>query len=186
MKHRVKKTLREIVKYFGVKVKFVHYFDAETQGKLIPREKIILINAHQPRTEHIFTVLHEIGHYVLHVLNPNRRFHPRWCDLNWKGQFMVNLCSKIRRYMRFNFRKEAGREWEADTWAMLVFWLIARDFGGRKELSDFLDRHPEKMSKFILVVAGVALQDMRRRIKNLLGCLQPCSKYIKLLRWSKL
>ena len=166
MKHRVKKTLRELTTHFGVKVKYVGYFGAETHGKLMPREKIILINAHKSRPEHVFTLLHELGHYVLHVLNPYRKFHPRWCDLNWRVQFMANLCSTIRRYMRFNFRKEAGREWEADTWALCAFWLLACRFGAWEEFSAFLKHHPEKRWKFALVRTVSIFQDGRTRIKT--------------------
>ena len=172
MKHRVKKTLRELTTHFGVKVKYVGYFGAETHGKLMPREKTILINAHKSRPEHVFTLLHELGHYVLHVLNPYRKFHPRWCVLNWRVQFMANFCSKIRRYMRFNFRKKAGREWEADMWALCAFWLLARRFGAREEFFAFLKRHPEKHWKFVLVGTVTIYQDGRACIKNLLSRLQ--------------
>ena len=83
---------------------------------------------------------------------------------------MADLCSKIRRYMRFNFRKEAGREWEADLWALCAFWLLARRFGAKEELSEFLKRHPEKHWQFALVFVSTVYQDGRKRIKNLLAC----------------
>jgi hypothetical protein len=168
MKHRVKNTLRGLAKHFGLKVKYVDYFGEETHGKLFVHEKRILINARKPRTEHIFTLLHEIGHYVLHVLNPYRKFHPRFFDAHWKINFMATLSSKVRRYMRFNFRKESGREWEADMWALCAFWLLARRFGARKELVDFLKRHPEKWSKFFLVRIVANYQDGRTWIRSLL------------------
>jgi Zn-dependent peptidase ImmA (M78 family) len=101
MKHRAKKTLRELTTHFGVKVKYVGYFDAKTHGKLMPREKIILINAHESRPEHVFTLLHELGHYVLHVLNPYRKFHPRWCDLN---PYFPN---KLHKLMLLTYNKAA-------------------------------------------------------------------------------
>ena len=163
MKHRTKNALREMARQFGLKVKFVDYLTNKDHGKLLPREKRILINAHKPRYEHIYTLLHEIAHFVLHIKNPFRKHHPRFFDINWSWNWLANLCSKVRRYMRFIFNKESGKEWEADLWAMCAFVLLAKITGCRDELRVFLQRHPKKLNQFRLVKIAVFCAEIKAR-----------------------
>lgn len=154
MKHRTNQALRSLSKYLGLKVKFVGYFKDDIHGKLLPREKRILINAHKPREEHIFTLLHEIGHFLLHFKNAPRKHHPRIFDIHWQIQWLSRLCSQVRRYFRLIFNQESGREWEADLWAFCAFLYLVKPCGCRDELIAFLERHPEKRGRFCLAVLG--------------------------------
>jgi predicted SprT family Zn-dependent metalloprotease len=166
MKLRKKNVLREMAKHLRLKVSFVSYFDGQTHGKLLPREGRILINANKPRQEHIFTMLHEIGHFLLHFNNPSRKHHPRLFDIVWKVEWLTNFCSKLRRQMRFYFNKSSGEEWEADLWALCAFAYLAKHFGFRDELVSFLDRHPEKIWSYRLVKTAMVYCDCKRRISN--------------------
>jgi hypothetical protein len=166
MKHQIKNALRGMSKHLGIKVKFVDYFGDDVHGKLLPREKRILINARKPRNEHIYTLLHEIGHFLIHFKSLPRKHHPRFFDINWKMEWLANLCSKIRRYFRFVFNKASGKEWEADLWAMCAFIYFAKRIGCRDELRVFLDRHPEKSKIFLLAAFGVAYSDTKTTIKK--------------------
>ena len=150
-----------MAKYFGLKVKFVSYFGNDVHGKLFPREKRILINAHKPRCEHIFTLLHEIGHYLIHFKNSPRKHHPRFFDIHWKTEWLACLCSKVRRHFRFNFNKQSGKEWEADLWAFCAFIYLAKQIGCREELLTFVERHPEKTGSFFLAALGVRYSDAK-------------------------
>ena len=172
MKHRTKNTLREMAKHLGLKVCFVSYFDAATHGKLLPRERRILINAHKPREEHYFTLLHEIAHYLLHFKTPQRKRHARIFDFNWKSEWVTKLCSKMRRTLRFCFNKTSGKEWEADLWAMCAFIYLANRPGCRKDLFAFLDRHPEKSGTFFVATLAVAYGDTKTRLKKIGNVLQ--------------
>jgi hypothetical protein len=156
MKYKTKNTLRALAKYLGLKVKFVSYFSNDVHGKLLPREKRILINAHKPRCEHIFTMLHEIGHFLLHFQNAPRKHHPRFLDHHGQTEWLTGLRSKARRYLRFIFNKESGKEWEADLWAFCAFGYFAKQVGCLDDLVAFLDRHPEKYGSFCLAMLGVA------------------------------
>ena len=167
MKRRKKNVLREMARHLRLKVSFVSYFDDQTHGKLIPREGRILINANKPRQEHIFTLLHEIGHFLLHFKNPPMKHHPRLFDIAWKIEWVAKLCSKVRRQMRFIFNKASGKEWEADLWAFCVFIYFVRRVGCRDDLLAFLKRHPEKSGSFFLAVFGVAYSDAKTLIKKL-------------------
>ncbi|HUZ07102.1 MAG TPA: ImmA/IrrE family metallo-endopeptidase [Candidatus Paceibacterota bacterium] len=166
MKHRKKNILRELARHLRLKVAFVSYFDDQTHGKLLPREGRILINANTPRQEHIFTMLHEIGHFLLHFKNPPRRHHPRLLDIAWKIEWVANFCSHIRRQMRFYLKKASGKEWEADLWALCAFAFLAKHFGFRDELIAFLNRHPEKLWNYRLVKAAVFYCDFKKRIST--------------------
>ena len=166
MKHKTKNTLRALARHFGLKVKFVSYLPADVQGKLLPREKRILINAYKPRCEHTFTLLHEIGHYVQHVLTPRRAYHPRVFDLHWKNDFLAEFSKFVRRYFRFIFNKQSGKEWEADLWAMCAFIYLAKAIGCQDELIAFVKRHPEKTNIFRLAAWGAAYCGIKTRIKN--------------------
>lgn len=166
MKRRKKNILREMAGHLRLRVSFVSYFDDQTHGMLIPREGRILINAHKPRQEHVFTMLHEIGHFLLHFKNPPRKHHPRLFDIAWKIEWLANLCSKVRRLMRFYFNQASGKEWEADLWALCAFAYLARHFGFRDELFSFLNRHPDKKWNYRLVKTSMLYCDFKNRISS--------------------
>jgi len=166
MKQRKKNILREMARHLRLKVAFVSYFDDQTHGKLMPREGRILINANKPRQEHIFTMLHEIGHFLLHFKNPPRKHHPRVFDVAGKIEWLANFCSNLRRQMRFHFNKASGKEWEADLWALCAFAYLARHFGFREELFSFLQRHPEKQWSYRLVKSAMFYCDCKKLIAN--------------------
>jgi len=167
MKRRTKNMLRALAKHFGLKIVFVSYFPTDVYGKLIPREKRILVNAFQPRCEHIFTVLHEIGHYIRHVLNPCQTRHPRIFDINWKMKFLADRSSLARRSFRFAFNNSKGKEWEADIWAMCAFIYLAKTIGCKSEFMAFLKRHPEKLNVFLLAACGTIYCGVKASVKNL-------------------
>ena len=163
-KHRIKNTFREIARHLGLKVKYVDYLKEDEHGKLLPREKRILINAHKSRNEHIYTLLHEVGHYLLHFKSLPRKHHPRIFDIQWKAAWLARFNSHVRRYFRFIFNKQTGKEWEADVWAMCAFIYFAKRLDCRDELLIFLDRHPEKTTIFLLTAFGTAYIATKQRL----------------------
>ena len=113
--------LQDFAKHLGLALKIVGNLADDIHGVLLPDEQTILINASKPRDEQIFTALHEMGHYVIHVQQRHRHYHSRILDLPWKHESMERVCSKIRRHIRFGFGRQQGREWMADLWAMGAF-----------------------------------------------------------------
>jgi IrrE N-terminal-like domain len=164
MKLKTKNTLRLMAGHLGLKVKFVGYFSDDVHGKLLPLEKRILINAHKPRYEHTFTLLHEIGHNLLHFKNPHRKFHARFLENKSKIKWLVKFCSKVRRTMHIHFARENSREWEADLWAFCAFIYVVKLAGGRDDLVTLLEHHPEKFWVFMLAGAGVIFSGIKKRI----------------------
>jgi hypothetical protein len=161
MKHQTKNTLRALAKHIGLKIEFVHYLAGDVYGKLIPREKCVLVNAKRPRYEHIFTVLHEIGHHICHVQNQNRKHYPQLLDRDWRFDGFIWFVSRVKRSMRFWFAKTSGKEWEADLWAFCAFIYFARHLGCRDDLMIFLEHHPEKSELFMLAMAGTLYSDIK-------------------------
>lgn len=155
-----------MAEHLGLKIKFVDYLRNDTHGKLLPREKRILINAHKPRIEHFYTVLHEIGHFLLHFKNPHRKHHHPFLEIDWKNKWLSDLCSKVRRLLRLIYARESGREFEADVWAMCAFIHLTNTIGCRDDLTRFLDRHPEKLPAFLLAVWSTTYTTLKKRINN--------------------
>jgi len=164
MKFRTKNILRELAKHLGLKVKFVSYFTDNIHGKLLPRERRILINANKPRCEHVYTLLHEFAHYLLHFKKPAPRRHCPWyLKLNWKIDAAADIASKMRRIIRFVLNSERGKEWEADLWAMCGL-VYLKQFGGRSDLTAFLNRHPEKKWIYRLAAIATVYSETKQRI----------------------
>jgi hypothetical protein len=165
MKHKTKNILREMAKHLGLKVVFVSYLSADVHGKLMAREKRILINAAKPRYEHVYTLLHELGHFLLHFKSclPNR-YYPWYLNRRWKIDAIAALASRVRRHIRFMFHKQSGKEWEADLWAMCAL-IYLRKVTGRSYLTAFLNRHPEKTRVFFLAVSGFLYSTLQQRTK---------------------
>jgi hypothetical protein len=164
MKVRTKNLLRDTAKHLGVKIKFVSHLADDVHGKLLPREKRILINANKPRYEHVYTLLHEFAHYLLHFNKRAPRRHCPWyLKFNWKIDAIAEIASKLRRFIRLAFNSKAGREWEADLWAMCGL-VYLKKFVGRSDLTAFLNRHPEKKWIYRLAATATVYSETRKRI----------------------
>ena len=74
--------------------------------------------------------------------------------------------SKIRRYVRWIFNKESGREWQADLWAMCAFMFIAKSCGCQHDLKSFTNHHPEKLPVMALAALAVAYGGIKARFNR--------------------
>ena len=166
MKRKTKNILREMARHLGLKIVFVSYLSDDIHGKLLPREKRILINAHKPRCEHVYTILHEIGHFQLHFKKIGPNMLNRWyLNRRWKTDAIAVFASKVRRHMRFFFNNHAGKEWEADLWAFCALFYLQK-YVGRSYLTAFLNRHPEKTGIFLLAAYGFIYSNIKQRTKT--------------------
>ena len=167
MKYTTKQALRVMTEQLRLKVKFVDYFSDDTHGRLIPRERRILINARKPRYEHTFTILHEIAHYVLHVLKKNLLPMPWYLKRRWESARLAKIVKLLRRYVRFIFSTGSSKEKQADLWAFMAFILVAKCAGTSSELRAFIDHHPEKSWIFCSAGLVVAYGGIKTRIQNI-------------------
>jgi len=167
MKYTTKQAVRVMTKQLRLKVRFVDYFPDDTHGLLLPLEKRILVNARKPRYEHVATILHEIAHYVLHVLNDNRFPWPWYLKRYWRFSYFAKMRSTLRRYVRYRFSTERSKEQQADLWAIMAFILVARCARSFSELIAFIDHHPEKFWIFCVAVFGVTYGGLKSRIRKI-------------------
>lgn len=180
MKRTTKNVLRAMASHLGLKVVFVHYFNSDVHGKLLVNERRILINAHKPRYEHVFTMLHEIAHFVLHIQKRAQyRFHRWLLRRNWKNDYLANFASKVRRYIRYVFNRQLGKEWEADLWAMIAFILLAKMVGSQNDLLTFVNSHPEKTGLFITASLACVYARIKRIAAKPIHFFQRLSQCVK-------
>jgi len=166
MKQKIKNTLRALTGHIGFKVKYVDYLPDNTHGMLLIKERRILLNARKPRSEHFFTILHEIGHFVVHHTIPPRDYCPRYLRKDWKRDSVDRAFSQARRYVRFIFNCSAGKEWEADLWAICAFIVLTKQIGCWAELATFLGRHPDKTKTFLLATSVISYSDVKKYVAN--------------------
>jgi len=153
----------KLARQLGLKVRLVRYLPQTILGKILPREKRILVNARTPVCEQVFTILHECGHYLLHVQRRvARAYQARLFDRMEAVGWLEGLAFKFRRVVRFSFKKEK----EADMWAMCAFVAIAPK-DGRALMTAFLENHPEKFRLFLLATASTFYCNWKKRLSNL-------------------
>ena len=121
-------------------------------GYLDPHEdaRFIIINRNQPHCEQVFTIAHELAHYLLH--HKTRRF-PTIAVLIYlvgrmsKSKRATNFSHRIQQFVRKIF------ELEADLNAMCT--LINSD--AMDDIKNYLKRHPEKKLLFIFANFAIAV-----------------------------
>lgn len=166
MKYKTKNILRAMAQYLGLTIRFVDYLGDETHGKLLPREKRILINANKPRFEHVFTLLHEFGHYSIHFKQVAPKMYDRWyLNRRWSIQAVLKFAQRLKRTIRYQIYKRGGDEWEADLWAMCAFVYLNKKTS-RADLDAWLKQHPEKRSDYRLVLIATVFCDTKKRVTN--------------------
>lgn len=161
MKVRTKKYLRQLARGFGCQIKYVDYLPDDTHGKLIPCEGRIIINTRKPQCEHVFTILHEIGHMVIDVKGTlGTRQH--WLMTRQTRIDQVDeLLRKIRRRIYLLHLKQKGRERDVDIWAMLAFCFLVNHGMARAEFLEFLERNPDKISLMIQAQTALMFNNLK-------------------------
>lgn len=69
--------IMKIAKNLGIEVKFGNFSDAGVDGAFIRKNRIIYINTHTPYKRQVFTISHELGHYLLHDNKEQEKFYRR-------------------------------------------------------------------------------------------------------------
>ena len=124
-----------------------------------PKTEYIAINSRLPRYEQAFTIGHELGHYVKHHNQPRHRYIPAVLDRKYQSERLAFAASRARRFIKFKF----NREWDADLYAILLLIGI----GEIKNLSAYVERHPEKMKLYAVALGVTLIKGFPRIIKGL-------------------
>lgn len=165
MNAEIQRRLCDLARAAGTELKFIEGLPIHIYGCQHTEAPIAVINSDLPQCEQIFTILHEIGHFVLHCKTSRSLPMPLFVNRPYKNEIMAEIAYKTRRTIRRKFDKE----WQADLWAFCAFFEI----GCRNDFQEFLRRHPDK-TKFLLLVFPVILKiRLTKLFKKLLRAVIP-------------
>jgi hypothetical protein len=138
------RTIFDLAKYYGLSIELLD-LSASNAGYLDPHDdpQYIAVNRNLPHCEQVFTVAHELCHYISDHKRPRRKYPKRFLNRQYKSRF-AQLCIRDLRYF---LNKILPPELEADMFAMSC--LV--QFGGGTDLKEFIDRHPEKFWLWMFV-----------------------------------
>ncbi len=158
MKRKTKQQLRGYLKYFDLRVKYVH-LPEKVSGFLQPGSdpRFIFLNQDKPHSDHVFTVAHELGHYVMHLNRPPRNQMPAYLDHPWESALMREATQMTKSWAEPLLAPEG----EADAWA---FALLLR-IGAVDDLLTILELYPKKFGIFFLICMISAYKNLKTRIK---------------------
>jgi hypothetical protein len=153
------RTISDVADYFGLRIELRDDLPANSGGYLDSHKEpqYIAVNRNLPLCEQIFTIAHEICHYINHHNKPRRKYRNRLLD----RQYTSRRAKFLVRCMRQGVNRFLPIETEADMFAMS--WLIY--FGTPEDRREFIDRHPEKTWLFFAVTIDALIRMPFRYIK---------------------
>lgn len=163
------RTICDLASFYGLSVELLD-LPANNAGYLDPHDdpQYIAVNRNLPQCEQVFTVAHELCHYISDHKRPRRRYPNQFLN----QQYESRPAKLFVRDVRYLLNKIVPPEREADMFAMS--WLVQS--GDRKNLKEFIDRHPEKSWLFLFVTLDTLVRFPYRLIKAMLaklGSAQP-------------
>jgi hypothetical protein len=160
MTRKTKQLLRDFAASFGLRIKYASGMSPKVSGFLdpSPASRTIVLNATKSKSDHAFTIAHEIGHFVLHCQRSHRIRLPWYLTRRWTHKRIAYSCKLLRRvfFRSFNFERQA------DMWAILTLMYIR----ATDDLEIILDEHPEKNGSFWLCVIAGAYAGAKLRLKG--------------------
>ncbi len=165
MRRKIKLFLRSQADYHGLAIRYANNLPPNVAGLLAPAEwpDTIVINANRTKNDHAFTILHEIGHFVLHYERSHRVRFPSYLTRKWKSKRMI----RFSRLLRYVVARKMGQEVQADAWAFCA--LLGE--GALNEALAICAQQPEKRWAFRLAFASSVYAGIKRRFKAVLRTL---------------
>jgi len=148
MAHR----LRLRIKYANMTPKVAGFLDPSRASRTI------VINANKSKSDHVFTILHEIAHYILHYERSHSMRLPWYLSHQWKSNPMIRLSRTTKRAVSRKFNDE----WQADMWATCALLQI----GAADDLQAILKQYPEKIGLVWLCLVGSLYAGVKCRLKR--------------------
>ena len=143
-------TIYELIDFYGLHVELLD-LPANNAGYLDPNDEYIAVNRNLPNCEQVFTIAHELCHYISDHKKPRRKYRNPWLN----KQFQSHNAKLLVRFTRMVVNKMVPIEREADMFAMS--WMA--QYGGPKLLMEFMELHPEKFWLCAFVMTRACLQN---------------------------
>jgi hypothetical protein len=111
MTPKTKLTVRALAHYHGLRIKYVSDLPATVPGFLDPSKasRTIVVNANKSRSDHAFTILHEIDHFILHFERSHRIRLPWYLTRQWKWRPVIRFSKLFRRAASRKLNDEYSR-----------------------------------------------------------------------------
>ena len=158
MNPKIQKLLCDLAQHAGTELIFADGLPTRFYGCQHTEAPIAVINSDLPQCEQIFTILHEIGHFVLHHKKPHSLPIPALINRPYENKHLAEATYKIKRALRVSF----GQEWQADLWATCAFFEI----GCPDDFHEFFKRHPRKMKLFPIIIPIILKCRLQRWIQK--------------------
>jgi Zn-dependent peptidase ImmA (M78 family) len=165
MKPKPIHSIFDFAEFYGLRIE--HHDLPANNGGFLDRDnepQFIAVNRNHPHYEQVFTIAHEICHFISDHKRPRRKFRNRLLDRQYQSPTAKSCARFVRRFTG----KVLPIEREADMFAMS--WLVQRE--GGKVLMEFLRRHPEKQWLCIYVSADSFVRMPFRLVKAIFGQLR--------------
>ena len=98
MTRQTKRTLRALANHYALRIKYAST-SPKVSGFLDPSRasRTIVVNANKSKSEHAFTILHELAHFILHCVRSHRIRLPWYVTRRWKSKRMMHVSKLIKR-----------------------------------------------------------------------------------------
>ena len=160
MTRKTKLIVRAVAHHLRLRIKYVSTLSPKVAGFLDPSRasRTIVVNANKSKSDHVFTILHEIAHYILHYERSHRTRLPWYITRQWKSEPMIRFSKLLRRVVSRRFDNES----QADLWAFCALLQI----GAADDALAISAQYPEKNSAFWLSVAASIYAGIKSRLKR--------------------
>jgi hypothetical protein len=161
MTPRTELILKALAEHHGLEIEHVDDLPDKVAGFLQSGSdpRYIFVNARKSPSEQVFTIAHELAHYIMHLDRKPWVIRPWYLKIKWKAPLAVRISRTLTRLVRIHY----GPEFQADLWAYVILWQI----GARDDLLAITEMYPKKNSLFWLSSWGVIYGGLKRLIKSL-------------------
>jgi hypothetical protein len=161
----IQKKLCEIARQAGTELHFAEGMPISFHGCQHTEAPIAVINSELPDSEQIYTILHEIGHAMLHYKKDYKLPIPWFINRPYENEFLSDASYKTKRILK----QKMNAEWQADCMALCYFCQL----GARQEFQEFLQSHPEKTKLMLVVIPSILKNRLVSAFKKMFGFSNP-------------
>jgi len=160
MTRRTKQIVRGLAANNDLRIKYVSDLPPTVHGFLDPSKasRTIVVNANKSKSDHVFTILHEIAHFILHFERSHRMRLPWYLTRKWKSERMIQFSKEL---MQVVLRK-LNVEHQADIWAFCALFQI----GATDDAQAIVAHDSEKRWTFRLAFASSIYAGIKHRVKR--------------------